>query len=84
MAIRVWVRIPEDVQKKLVRWSEKLGVHQSQLGGMALQTGLDQLLRTIDPISSLSEEELTRLVEFFEAKGLKLDVSEVKKDGETK
>lgn len=73
MAQRVNVRLPDDVFEKASVWSVKLGVSKSQLLGMAVQAGLDSIIRAISPVDSISPEQWAELVRAYEAKREKED-----------
>lgn len=59
---KVQVRLPDDVADKLVAACDRYGLTLSQLGGMALQSGLDTILRAVAPMESLSADQLRKLM----------------------
>lgn len=68
MAKRVNVRVPDQIFEKAGVWSEKLGVSKSQLMGMAIQAGLDSIIRAISPVDSISPDQWAELVAAYEAR----------------
>lgn len=73
MTKRIYVRVPDDVWDTVAVWSEKLSVTMSQLGGMALQAGLASILRTIDPIGSVSPEQMAKILEGAKIAGIEIE-----------
>lgn len=65
---RVQIRVPEEQWTKLKFWSNKFGITMSQLGGMAVQGGLDAIIRAISPMDSLTSQQLADLVEVMNRK----------------
>lgn len=72
MTKRITARVPDDVNEKLDIWYVKLGLTKSQLAGIAVQAGLDSVLRAISPVDSLSELQLARILRVAEAAGVGL------------
>lgn len=60
---KITVRLPEDVSRKLRQACDRYGLTISQLGGMALQSGLDTILRAVSPMESLSVDQLRKLLQ---------------------
>lgn len=69
MAKRVMARIPDEVAEKIVSWSSRLGITQSQLMGMAIQAGLDNIIRAISPAESITPELLAKIAKAIELEG---------------
>lgn len=80
MAKRVQARLPDDVYEKLFTWAERLGVNASQLSGMAIQAGLDSIIRAVSPMDSLKPDQWAAIVAAMQAQGIDLD--ELKKSSE--
>jgi antitoxin component of RelBE/YafQ-DinJ toxin-antitoxin module len=59
---RVNVKLSQEVYDSLKRWSKELGITMSQLGGMAVYSGLRNITRSIDPMRALTDDELRRLI----------------------
>lgn len=70
MAKRVTARIPDEVDEKVKVWSEKLGVTQSQLMGMAIQAGIDSIIRAISPADALTPVQWAAIVKAVEEQNL--------------
>lgn len=70
MAKRVMARVPDDVAEKIEKWSERLGVSQSQLMGMAIQAGLDSIIRAVSPADSLTSDQWATLFKAFVAQDI--------------
>lgn len=68
---RVYTRVTEETAEKIDHWAEKLGLTKGQLYNMAILAGLDSIIRAIDPVSSLTPEQIAALVE----KGIKFEES---------
>lgn len=68
MAKRVNVRITEEVDEKVKVWSNKLGISQSQLMGMAIQAGLDTIIRAVAPAETFSAGQWAEIVAAYEKK----------------
>lgn len=67
---RLNVRVSDDVYDDVKMWSSKLGLTMSQLGGMSVRAGMRYIIRAIDPIAGLTDDELKRLMTAFEERGL--------------
>lgn len=79
MAKRINLRCDDDVYIMLVEWAKKLGITQSQLGGMALKAGLLRVIQSMDPIGGLSEEQLSKIISAAANAGVEIkDVPEKK------
>lgn len=63
---RVQVRLSNEVYAKLKEWSLKLGVTMGQLGGMAVTSGLDSILRAVSPVDSLTPEQWAKISQAIE------------------
>ncbi len=72
MTKRLNVRISDEVAEKVRLWSERFGITQSQLGGMALQSGLDTIIRAVDPVESLSPVQLEKIIQAAARAGVDL------------
>lgn len=78
MAKRITVRVSDDVFDKVMEWSKKLGVTQSQLGGMAVHSGIDAIIRAVSPVDSLSADQWAQIVQAMDNQGVNVD--QLKKD----
>lgn len=56
MAKRFTVRVSDEIGQKIVEMSKEYGITQSQLGGMAIQAGLNAIVRAVKPEQALSPE----------------------------
>jgi len=72
MTKRLNVRISEETAEKVRLWAVRFGISQSQLGGMALQSGLDTIIRAIDPVESLTPAQLERVIQAAARAGVDL------------
>lgn len=54
MSKRIFATVPDDVYEKFIGWCGKLALQQSQLGGMAIQAGLDNIVRAVAPAESMT------------------------------
>lgn len=79
MPKRIYVRVSDDVYEKVEVWAKKFGVTLSQLGGMALTAGIDQILRAVDPVASLSDDQLAKLLRAGQSAGIELDIEKALK-----
>jgi antitoxin component of RelBE/YafQ-DinJ toxin-antitoxin module len=70
MAKRVTARIPDEVDEKVKVWSLKLGVTQSQLMGMAIQAGIDSIIRAVSPVDAMSPSQWAAIIKAMEAQGV--------------
>lgn len=74
---RIYARVTDEMESKILLWSEKLGVTKTQLINMSIMAGLDSIIRAVDPVSSLTPEQLAGMVqkgiEFQELKDKKGD-----------
>jgi len=71
MAKRITVRIPDDVCEKVYLWSGRCGVTVSQLGGMAVQAGIDSIIRAISPVESLTPDQWAAIIRAMESQGVR-------------
>lgn len=63
---RINVRVSPEVYDEVKRWSRELGLTMSQLGGMSVYSGLRYIVRAIDPIKSIDDADLARLIALME------------------
>lgn len=73
MAKRVTVRIPDEMAEKVAHWADRLGVTQSQLMGMSMQAGMDNIIRAVAPAESITPELLAKIAKAIELEGGKKD-----------
>ena len=66
MAKRVSARVSDDVWEKVVVYSEKYGVTQSQLYGMSIRAGLSAIIRAINPEEIMTPEQWALMVKAYE------------------
>lgn len=66
MAKRVYARVSDEVAEKVVMYSGKYGLTQSQLYGMAIQAGLGAIIRAINPEDVMTPEQWAKLVKAYE------------------
>jgi predicted DNA-binding protein len=74
MAQRATVRISNEAFQKLEYWSKKLGISRGALAGMAIEAGIDALIRAVSPVDSLNDAQLKRFLDVFAEKGVSVDV----------
>ena len=70
MTKRMMARVPDDVAEKIVRWSERLGVTQSQLMGMAIQAGIDSIIRAVDPSEAFTPQQIAAILKAAQDDGV--------------
>lgn len=73
MTKRVMARVPDEVGEKISVWSKRLGLNQSQLTGMAIQAGLDSIIRAVSPVESMSPTQWAAIMEAMEKRGFSLE-----------
>lgn len=61
--IRLNVRITKEFNEKLDLWTDRLGLSKSQLTAMALQAGLNNVIRVISPEEVLTPEIMKMFIE---------------------
>lgn len=71
MTKRVNVRVSDAIFEKTAVWAERLAVTKSQLMGMAIQAGLDSIIRAISPVESITSDQWADLVKAYEKKNEK-------------
>lgn len=69
MAKRIWATVPDEFYEKFVGWCDKLALQQSQLGGMAIQAGLDNIARAVSPVESMSPTQWANILKAMAATG---------------
>lgn len=69
MAKRIQARVSDDMYEKLLSWADRLGVNVSQLSGMAIQAGLDSIIRAVSPADSLSPDQWAKIIKAVEIQG---------------
>lgn len=74
---RIYARVTDETEKKLLLWSDKLGVTKTQLINMSILAGLDSIIRAVDPVSSLTPEQVVALVQ----KGIEFQDMKSAKEG---
>lgn len=73
MAKRITARVPDDVGEKLAIWSERFGVTQSQLAGMAIQAGMGSILRAVAPEEAISPDVLAQVIASMKKQDLDIE-----------
>lgn len=74
MATRMTVRIPDEINQQLTKYSKEWALTKSQLAGMAIQAGLGGILRAVKPEDSISPEiwaKITKEIEKLDTKSEK-------------
>lgn len=73
MAKRIQARVSDDMYDKLSMWAERLGVNMSQLSGMAIQAGLDSIIRAVSPVESLSPGQWAVIFKAMQEQGIDMN-----------
>lgn len=71
MAIRITVRLPDEIGEQLDKYSKEWALTKSQLAGMAIQAGMGGILRAVKPEESISPElwaKITKEIEKLDPK----------------
>lgn len=74
MAVRMTVRIPDEIADQLDRYSKEWALTKSQLAGMAIQAGMGGILRAVKPEEAIPPElwaRITKEIEKLEPKSEK-------------
>ena len=74
MAVRITVRIPDEIADQLDKYSKEWALTKSQLAGMAIQAGMGGILRAVKPEEAISPElwaRITKEIEKLEPKSEK-------------
>lgn len=79
--VRIWGTVTPEVGQKIDMWSERLGIPKTYLISMAVQAGLNQIVRSISPEESIPPEILVKIVEAMRESGLEIDVEALKEAG---
>jgi hypothetical protein len=66
MGKRLQVRVSDETAEKVLLWAGKLGVSASQLGGMAVMSGIDAIIRAVSPMESISPEVMVKWAREYE------------------
>ena len=66
MATRMTVRIPDEIDRQLTKYSKEWALTKSQLAGMAIQSGLSSILRAVKPEESISPEIWAKITKELE------------------
>ena len=53
MAMRLTVRVPDEIGEQLEKYSKEWALTKSQLAGMAIQAGMGGILRAVKPEESI-------------------------------
>lgn len=70
---RVTARVSEEMQQKIAMWAVKLGLTQAQLMGMAIQAGLDSIIRAVSPVDAMSTQQWAAIMKALAEQGLSLE-----------
>jgi len=73
MAKRMMARVPDDVAEKIESWALRLGLSQAQLMGMAIQAGIDSIIRSVAPMESYSDKQIAAIFRALQREGISLD-----------
>jgi len=71
MAMRLTVRVPDEIGEQLDKYSKEWALTKSQLAGMAIQAGMGGILRAVKPEESIPPEmwaKITKEIEKLEQK----------------
>lgn len=71
MAMRLTVRVPDEIGEQLEKYSKEWALTKSQLAGMAIQAGMGGILRAVKPEESIPPEmwaKITKEIEKLEQK----------------
>ena len=79
MTKRKMITITDELDEKIVGWSKRLGVSQSQLLVMSIQSGLGNILRAFAPEESVSPEMWAKIIKAAQDMGLELKGEMVEK-----
>jgi hypothetical protein len=60
--VRVWSHVPGPVNKELDKWAAKLGLTKSTLISLAVQSGLNSLIRSVSPEEAISPDTLAKII----------------------
>lgn len=66
MAKRIQVRVSDPIYDRVFMWADRLGVSVSQLSGMAIQAGLDSIIRAVSPVDSVTPEQWAKIAQAME------------------
>jgi hypothetical protein len=66
-SVRVQGRVSQADNELLNEWSVKLGLDKSQLISISVHAGLGAILRAVDPMASLTPDQLNKLKNAFES-----------------
>lgn len=76
--VRVWSVVSPDLDKKLIDWSERMGVTKSQLINIAIQAGLSAVTKAVSPEDAISPEVLAKIM--IATQNLGVDIKDLKND----
>lgn len=71
---RINVRVTKEFNKKLDTWAARLGLNKSQLCTMALQAGLNNIVRSISPEEVLTPDVLKMIMDIAKQQEANNDV----------
>ena len=66
MAMRLTVRVPDEIGAQLDRYSKEWALTKSQLAGMAIQAGLGGILRAVKPEEAIEPATWAKIVQEVE------------------
>ena len=66
MAMRLTVRVPDEIGEQLDKYSKEWALTKSQLAGMAIQAGMSGILRAVKPEESIAPETWAKIVSEIE------------------
>ena len=73
MIKRVQTRLSDETYAKLELWAKKLGVSMSQLSGMAVQAGLDNIIRSVSPVDAMTPDQWAAIFRAMEIQGITME-----------
>lgn len=68
---RVNVRVTRPLDEKAAMWADKLGISKSLLYAMAIQAGMDSIIRAVSPVDSITPQQWADIVTAIEVKKAK-------------
>lgn len=74
LTAKVYARVPEDINEKLVRMGKRYGLSKSAVIAMCVQIGMNYMVAVLEPDEVLSADKLAEILVAAEKRGVNFQV----------
>lgn len=58
---KLFIKVTPEFDEKFTAWAKRFGMLKSQFGNLCVQTGLNHVINTVNPVESFSPEQLVAI-----------------------